>query len=104
MRKCYVHRFSPQIQVTAWKATSICFILGEVIGFQVLLDSFYPRNTRASVIFVGKVWGFNPSLFGCGQNRGRCEQMQSDAADAVISHTDIIDRLLLKSADSGRLL
>jgi len=26
----------------------ICFIQGEVVGFQVLLDSLYPRNTRAS--------------------------------------------------------
>ena len=25
-----------------------CFIQGEVIGFQVLLDSLYPRSTRAS--------------------------------------------------------
>jgi len=26
----------------------ICFIQGEVIGFQVLLDSLNPRSTRAS--------------------------------------------------------
>jgi len=42
--------WSVQHQYTEWMILSHvdCFIQGEVVGFQVLLDSVHPRSTRAS--------------------------------------------------------